>query len=222
MKKIKLKNVNELNNYDLFVVDFDGTVVDTMTMWRYICPNFLVYKNVKTDDDVLASVSSLTNKEIALMMKERYFPNESVEEVTEQFFKYIKSQYINQKVKENAIILLEELNKIGNVILYSATAKYLVEILVDICDLRKYFSDIYSGSDLGITKRDGTGYLEVIKMCGSPERILVLEDAPHAFIGAASQGLDVLVVSDVSNINNMDEIEKYSKYFVDLNEFVLD
>lgn len=220
MKKIQLKNINELNNYDLFVVDFDGTVVDTMVMWRYICPNFLIYKGINTDDDVLALVSSLTNKEIAKMMQERYFPNQSVEEVTFDFFEYIKSQYVNQKVKENATILLEELNKIGNVILYSATAKYLVEILVDICGLRKYFSEIYSGSDLGLTKRDGTGYLEIIKMCGSPKNVLVLEDAPHAFKGAASQGLDVLVISDVSNINYMDEVEKYSKYFVDFNDFI--
>ena len=65
MQTLNINDLNELSKYDLFVVDFDGTVVDSMFMWRYICPNFLTYKGVNTEDDVLALVSSLTNKEIA-------------------------------------------------------------------------------------------------------------------------------------------------------------
>ena len=216
MIKLDLKNLNELGIYDLFVVDFDGTIVDSMEMWRYICPNFLKYKNVKTEDDVLSLVSSLTNKEIAKMMQKRYFPDNSVLEVTTEFFEYIKMEYVNQKVKPGAIKLLEEINKIGKVVLYSATAKYLVETLVDICHLRPYFSEIYSGSDLGLSKRDGTGYLEIIKLCGNYQKPLILEDAPHAIIGASSQGLDVLAIKDFSNLSHPEIVESNSKYYLDL------
>ena len=93
---------------------------------------------------------------------------------------------------------------------------YLLESLIDVCNLRPYFKEIYSGSDLGLTKRDGTGYLEVIKIFGGCDKPLILEDAPHAIIGASSQNLDVLVVSDYSNINHQDIVEQYGKYFIEL------
>lgn len=214
MQILDINNLEELRKYDLFVVDFDGTIVDSMLMWRYICPNFLKYMNVITEDDVLSMISSLTNKEIAKFMQARYFPNESVEKVTNDFFAYIKMEYVNQKLKPNSIKLLEKLNEFGTVILYSATALYLVETLVDILDLRKYFNALYSGSDLGVTKRDGTGYLEVIKLCGDYKNPLILEDAPHAVLGAASQNLDVLVISDLSNENYLDIIEPHAKYII--------
>ena len=59
--------------------------------------------------------------------------------VTEDFFAYIKMEYVNQKIKPNSIKLLEKLNEFGTVVLYSATALFLVETLVDILELRKYF-----------------------------------------------------------------------------------
>ena len=216
MIKLDLKDLKELKQYDLFVVDFDGTIVDTMEMWRYICPNFLKYQNVETNDDVLSIVSSLTSKEISNVLKERYFPNKALEEVSTDFLEFIKKEYVNQKIKPKAIEFLKKLNEIGNVVLYSATALYLLESLIDVCNLRPYFKEIYSGSDLGVTKKDGTGYLEVIKIFGGCDKPLILEDAPHAIIGASSQNLDVLVVSDYSNINHQDIVEQYGKYFIEL------
>ena len=65
MQILDINNLEELRKYDLFVVDFDGTIVDSMFMWRYICPNFLIYKNIHTEDDILSMITSLTNKEIA-------------------------------------------------------------------------------------------------------------------------------------------------------------
>ena len=216
MIKLDLKDLKELKQYDLFVVDFDGTIVDTMEMWRYICPIFLKYQNVETNDDVLSIVSSLTSKEISNVLKERYFPYKALEEVSTDFLEFIKKEYVNQKIKPKAIEFLKKLNEIGNVVLYSATALYLLESLIDVCNLRPYFKEIYSGSDLGLTKRDGTGYLEVIKIFGGCDKPLILEDAPHAIIGASSQNLDVLVVSDYSNINHQDIVEQYGKYFIEL------
>lgn len=220
---LKEKYLNEINSmvldlskYDLFLVDFDGTIVDTMRMWYSICPDFLEYKGVKTNDDVLSLIKSLTNLEIAKLMHERYFTDLTLEDVTEQFFDFIRQQYLKQNIKSRGIELLKELNKHGNVILYSATAKSLLCVLLDLFDLYQYFSNVCSGSDLKLTKRDGTGYLEIMKMTGNYHNVLVLEDAPHAIIGASSQNLDVLALSDFSNHNSYDVILKDAKYFINI------
>ena len=80
----------------------------------------------------------------------------------------------------------------------------------------KNFSNVCSGSDLKLTKRDGTGYLEIMKMVGNYQNVLVLEDAPHAISGASSQNLDVLALSDFSNRNSYDIVLKDAKYFINI------
>lgn len=218
MKLIDLNNLGEnLKEYDLFLVDFDGTIIDSMVMWRHICPSFLEYKNIETNDDVLALVKSLTNLEIAKMMRDRYFPNSSYEEVVSDFFEFIRKEYVKQNVKPRAYEFLTEINKIGKVVLYTATAMTLISDLLDLLDLKKYYQGIYSGSDMKWAKRDGSGYLNLIDLLGyNGKKVLVVEDAPHAVIGANNVGLDVLVVKDYSNISMMDEIDGKYQYFIDL------
>ena len=214
-----MKEVLNLNEYDLFIVDFDGTIVDTMKMWKEICPNFVLSLNKVPSDDIYQKITSKTNIEISNFVRDEYLPEYSYEEVTEMFFEFIKSQYILQDIKPNAIKLLEDLNKEGNVVLYSATAGSVLDVLLNKFDLKKYFSAIYSGSDLGITKKDGTGYLKVIELAGGCNKALVVEDAIHAIIGARSQNLDVLAILDYSNCTRLETVNEYATYLIDLNEY---
>ena len=209
----------EFNNYDLFIVDFDGTIVDTMAMWRNICPNFISYMGQQPPEDIFSRITSKTNLEIARYMRDEFFTEYTYDELTEKFFDFIKMEYVKQDIKTNAYKLLSDMAQYGKVVLYSATAGKVLDVLLDKYDLKKYFSNIYSGSDLGLTKRDGTGYLEVIKLEGGCNKALILEDALHAIKGACSQNLDVLTILDISNQDKLDEVRLYTKYLIDLTQY---
>ena len=214
-----MENSLDLTKYDLFVVDFDGTIVDTMEMWVHICPNFILSLNKQPEADIYIKITSKTNVEIAKFVRDEYFPEYSYDEIVVKFFEFIKSEYIKQDIKPNAIKLLEDLNKQGKVVLYSATASNVLEVLLNKFNLKQYFQGIYSGSDLGLTKRDGSGYVEVIKMCGECNKALILEDALHAIIGARSKGLDVLAILDFSNRHIIEKVEENATYVLELNEY---
>lgn len=214
-----MKNTIDFSQYDLFIVDFDGTIVDTMTMWRDICPNFIRSVNKVPDSDVYLKITSKTNLEIARYIRDTYLTEYTYEEVTYMFFEFIKEQYIKQNLKPNAIKLLEELNRNGKTVLFSASAGMVLDVLLDKYNLRKYFNNIYSGSDLGLTKKDGSGYLEVIRCEGGSEKALVLEDALHAIIGARTQNLDVLGILDISNRSKLEELQKNCTYLLDLETY---
>ncbi len=214
-----MKEKLNLSEYDLFIVDFDGTIADTMQMWRNICPNFILSLNRKPLDDIYLKITSKTNIEIAQFVRDEYFPEYSYEEIIEMFFDFIRHEYVKQELKPNAIKLLKDLGKHGKVVLYSATAKSVLDVLLDKFDLHQFYDNFYSGSDLGLTKRDGSGYLEVIKLAGGCKKALILEDAPHAIIGAKNQNLDVLAILDYCNINHLDILEEHAKYIVDLNNY---
>ena len=209
----------DLTKYDLFVVDFDGTIVDTMPMWKDICPNYIRSMGKVPSDDIYQRITSLTNIEIAKFMRDEYFPEFSYEEATEKFFDFIKQEYLKQDIKPNAYKLLEDMKKCGKVVLYSATASKVLDVLLDKFNLRNYFDGIYSGSDLGLTKKDGSGYLEVIKLAGGCNRPLILEDAIHAILGAKNVGLEVLAIYDYSNMNRSNIVVENADYYINLNKY---
>ena len=55
-----MKDVLNLKDYDLFIVDFDGTIVDTMEMWRHICPSFIRSLGKTPQDDIYLKITSKT------------------------------------------------------------------------------------------------------------------------------------------------------------------
>lgn len=215
----KMKDVLNLKDYDLFIVDFDGTIVDTMEMWRHICPSFIRSLGKTPQDDIYLKITSKTNVEISRFVRDEYLTEFSYEKVEDMFFDFIKEQYIKQDIKPNAIKLLLDMNDCGTVVLYSATAGSVLDVLLDKFDLKKYYKKIYSGSDLGLSKRDGSGYLEVIKFEGGCKKALVVEDAPHAIIGAKSKNLDVLAILDYSNKDHLELVEEYADYLIDLEKY---
>ena len=214
-----MNKVLNLNEYDLFIVDFDGTIVDTMKMWKTICLDFVKSLNINPKEDLYNKISSRTNIEIAGIIRDEYLKQYSYNEVENMLFDFIKSEYIKQDIKVNAVKLLEDLNKIGKVVLYSATANSVLDVLLDKFNLRKYYTNVYSGSDLGLSKADGSGYLEIIKLEGGCNKPLILEDALHAIEGAKKQNLDVLAILDYSNINCLDTVKEYADYIIDLEQY---
>ena len=214
-----MNKVLNLNEYDLFIVDFDGTIVDTMKMWKTICLDFVKSLNINPKEDLYNKISSRTNIEIAGIIRDEYLKQYSYNEVENMLFDFIKSEYIKQDIKVNAVKLLEDLNKIGKVVLYSATAGIVLDVLLDKFNLRKYYTNVYSGSDLGLSKADGSGYLEIIKLEGGCNKPLILEDALHAIEGAKKQNLDVLAIVDYSNINCLDTVKEYADYIIDLEQY---
>jgi beta-phosphoglucomutase-like phosphatase (HAD superfamily) len=214
-----MNKVLNLNEYDLFIVDFDGTIVDTMKMWKTICLDFVKSLNINPKEDLYNKISSRTNIEIAGIIRDEYLKQYSYNEVENMLFDFIKSEYIKQDIKVNAVKLLEHLNKSGKVVLYSATANSVLDVLLDKFNLRKYYTNVYSGSDLGLSKADGSGYLEIIKLEGGCNKPLILEDALHAIEGAKKQNLDVLAIVDYSNINCLDTVKEYADYIIDLEQY---
>ena len=214
-----MNKVLNLNEYDLFIVDFDGTIADTMKMWKTICLDFVRSININPKEDLYMKISSKTNIEIAKIIRDEYLIDYTHEEVINMLFEFIRLEYVKQDLKPNAVNLLKDLNKFGKVVLYSATANSVLDVLLNKFDLKKYYTNIYSGSDLGFSKADGSGYLEVIKLEGGCKKALILEDALHAIEGAKKQNLDVLAIIDYSNINCLDQVKEYADYILDLEKY---
>ena len=205
-------------DYKLFIVDYDGTIISSMEMWAHTCSSFLKEKGCKVSEDIDSKVITMTNRDAASYIQANYLPNLTLFQVIGEMNTYVKKSYVNQRLKPNALSLLERLKSIGKVILYSATSMALLEASLDALGIKDYFDNVYSGSELCLSKQDGTGFISLISKEGfKKEDVLVIEDSTHAILGAKGQGIKVLGVEDTSNLRHLFLDYELCDYFLPLN-----
>ena len=206
------------DDYKLFIVDYDGTIISSMEMWQHTCSGFLKSKGCKLDIDIDSKVITMTNRDAASYVQANYLPQLTLFQVIGEMNEYVKKSYVNQKLKPNALELLKKLKGIGRVVLYSATSIPLLEASLNALGIREYFDEIYSGSELCWSKQDGTGFLNLITKEGfNKEDTLVIEDSTHAILGAKKQGFKVLGVEDSGNQRHLFLDYELTDYFLPLN-----
>ena len=210
-----MNNLSFLDKYKLFIVDYDGTILNSMRMWDKLISSFVKYEGIITDIDVDKVAIKQTSNETLNYLHQTFFNNISKEDLENKLFNYVKKSYVKQELKPNAIKLLNEFAKRGKIILFSATANHLLNASFEKNNVNKYFNNIYSASDLKTTKLDGSGFelvcnLESCKI----EDALVVEDAIYAIEGAKMKSFDCLAIYDYQR--SWDKIKELADYNLDL------
>ena len=214
-----MNNLDFLKKYKLFIVDYDGTILDSMNMWKTTLSNFLKSENIIFDEDIDEVAKEQTNIESVKYINEKYFPNLSFDELSIKMYDFVRKEYVKQELKENANILLKEIKNIGKVVLFSATATELLNDSFKVNNIDNYFDFVYSASEMNTTKVDGIGFNKVLELEDiKKEDALIIEDVFHAIKGAKLQNFDVLAIYD--NQRSWNKIISVADYNLDLSKLV--
>ena len=214
-----MNNLDFLKKYKLFIVDYDGTILDSMNMWKTTLSNFLKSENIIFDEDIDEVSKEQTNIESVKYINEKYFPNLSFDELSIKMYDFVRKEYVKQELKENANILLKEIKNIGKVVLFSATATELLNDSFKVNNIDNYFDFVYSASEMNTTKVDGIGFNKVLELENiKKEDALIIEDVFHAIKGAKLQNFDVLAIYD--NQRSWNKIISVADYNLDLSKLV--
>ncbi len=214
-----MNNLDFLKKYKLFIVDYDGTILDSMNMWKTTLSNFLKSENIIFDEDIDEVSKEQTNIESVKYINEKYFPNLTFDELSTKMYDFVRKEYVKQELKENANILLKEIKNIGRVVLFSATATELLNDSFKVNNIDNYFDFVYSASEMNTTKVDGIGFNKVLELENiKKEDALIIEDVFHAIKGAKLQNFDVLAIYD--NQRSWNKIISVADYNLDLSKLV--
>lgn len=208
-----------LNKYKLFIVDYDGTLIDSMGMWRHLLSSFLKDNNISFDVDIDEISKEQTNSESVKYIHDNYFSNITYKELENKMYEYVKKQYVLQREKLGAKAFLKELKKYGKVVLFSATANELLNDSFKTTGLDEYLDYVFSASNMNTTKTNGVGFLKIIELENvKKEDALVVEDIYHAIKGAKEQGFATLAIYDnQDDWNEIINISNYNLNYKDLN-----
>ena len=199
------------------IFDLDGTLIDSMPVWRGTGSGFLNNHNFPVPENLMEVVKTQTiwqtaewfRTELGVPMEAEDIVNEIVESVVEAYRHTIP-------LKDGAMEYLEKMKQEGveMCILTASEADYILPAL-DRLDIRKYFSHVLTCTELGEYKNDGKAYLKTMEMMGGTlEETVVFEDAYYAVKGAKSVGFPVYAVLDeVVREDDIDKIKETADHY---------
>ncbi|MBR4283615.1 MAG: HAD family phosphatase [Anaerotignum sp.] len=199
------------------IFDLDGTLIDSMPVWRGTGSGFLKNHNFPVPENLMEVVKTQTiwqtaewfRTELGVPMEAEDIVNEIVESVVEAYRHTIP-------LKDGAMEYLEKMKNKGveMCILTASEADYILPAL-DRLDIRKYFSHVLTCTELGEYKNDGKAYLKTMELMGGTlEETVVFEDAYYAVKGAKSVGFPVYAVLDeVVREDDIDKIKETADHY---------
>ena len=183
------------------IFDFDGTLFDSMHVWkgiRYKIFDIIGVELTKEDEEAF---KGLFLKETIVLAKERFNLQESYEELLGKLFQYIKNRYLTETEPKNDIIeFLQKLKSKGVKIgIATATGEVALEAVLEKYGMLHYFSAIYSTYTVGASKTEPRVYDVVLNELGTDKNTTwVFEDALYAAKTAKANGYNVVGIYDKS------------------------
>lgn len=199
------------------IFDMDGTVTDSMYVWKDIGLRYLQKRGVVPRPTLWQDIKNMSLRETTAHFREVYGITETDAEIAQGINSLVEPMYRTEILPKSGIIeLLEDFRARGiPMALATATDSYLAEATLQKNDLRKYFKGIFTCTGVGAGKTDPTIYEAALKCLGTPKaETLVFEDAYFALTTAKRAGFPTVGVYDESQDRDRAAMERDAEIFV--------
>ncbi len=183
------------------IFDVDGTLLDSMYVWKSAGEKYLNDLDIKAEPDLGDRLFAMSLEGAADYIRENYHLNESREAIIAQVIHLVEEEYFYhiplKSGAEEFLKLLKEMNIPMTVA--TSSDRRVVEAAFKRLGISDYFSRIFTCSETGAGKDKPDIYYCAAKYLGyPPEQIWVFEDALHAAQTAKNAGFHVIGIYDSS------------------------
>ena len=199
------------------VFDADGTLLDSMQVWRNLGELYLRSRGITPEKGLSAKIWPLSYEQGCEYIREHYCLKESVSEIQRGISGMIEGFYRNEAaLKPGVSDFLEELGRrnIHMVIATSGDRELLNAALIR-NGIAGFFDAVFTCNELHTDKH----HPEIFRACAEalglmPEKIAVFEDSLFAIETAKSAGFRVFGVYDASSIHAKQSIIGTADYYI--------
>ena len=179
--------------------DLDGTLVDSMWMWKKIDIEFLARFGHECPDDLQKAIEGMSFSETAVYFKERFQIPLSLEEIKACWTQMSIDKYRNEvPLKHGAFEFLQYCkdNEIRTGIATS-NGREMVDAVIESLNIGEYLQVVTTACEVNAGKPEPDIYLEVARRLSvEPEECLVFEDIPAGILAGKRAGMTVIAVED--------------------------
>lgn len=207
-----------LNNIEAIIFDVDGTIADSMWMWKQIDIEYLGRFGIELPPDLQKNIEGMSFRETAHYFKEHFNISDSVEKMMSDWNAMAANKYRYEiPLKEGVLTFFDECRRRGVYLgIVTSNSAELLGYLLKAHNLENYFDVIITGSDGLKGKPAPDMYLEAAKrLAVSPKKCLVFEDIIPGILAGKSAGMKVCAIDDLYSRDVILEKKKEADYFIE-------
>ena len=199
---------NFLENKKAMLFDLDGTLVDSMWMWKAIDIEFLGEYGYECPDDVQRAIEGMSFSETAVYFKERFDLPLSLDEIKAVWTRMSIDKYRHEVLLKPGVLEFLKYCKENGIRtgIGTSNGSEIVDAVLTSLKVKEYFDAVVTACEVAHGKPEPDIYLEVAKRLGvQPEDCLVFEDIPAGIMAGKAAGMPVIAVEDDFSADLMDE-----------------
>lgn len=208
---------NMMKDIQAVIFDLDGTLVDSMWMWKAIDIEYLGRFGIPLPPDLQQQIEGMSFSETAMYFKEHFPIPDSIEQMKADWNKMAWDKYMNEvPLKPGAKGFLDKCKERGIKLgIATSNSRELVENVATVHQLHDYFQCIMTGCDVARGKPAPDIYLAVAEKLGvAPEHCLVFEDIIPGLKAGINAGMKTCAVEDAYSVHKVEEKKKMADYYI--------
>lgn len=213
-----------LDNFDAIIFDLDGTLVDSMWIWKDIDIEYLSRFGIAYNEKLQSEIEGKSFTETAIYFKENFGITDTIEKIKSDWNEMAYLKYKEQvSLKTGALEFLKLLKEKGKKLgIATSNSTQLTEVCLNSLNISSLFDVVITGSDIKTGKPAPDIYLENAKRLKVlPERCLVFEDIPVGIMAGKNAGMKTCAVADEYSRDLTDEKLELSDYsIIDYKDFI--
>ena len=199
------------------IFDMDGTLVDSMPMWRNRAEALVRSHGLIPPPDLNRRVSGLSVVEGCALCKELCGLPGTAEQLAEEVWEQVRRFYRHEARPKPGLVRFLSVLKMEGVWMYVATAtdRHLAEEALRHAGIRDYFRGLVTSAETGVGKDVSPEIYEraMRRLRSNKKDTVIFEDALHAIRTAKTAGFRVAAIYDPSAEEDQEEIRTLADYY---------
>ncbi len=206
------------------VFDMDGTLIDSMWLWKDIDRKYLAGFGVECPENLQDQLEGMSFTETALLFKRKFGIKDDVEKIKEDWNSMAWDLYENEvQLKDGALELLEYFKASGvKMAIATSNSRELVDLIFKRFNLHEYFASVCTSCEVDNGKPFPDVFLKAAQKMGvDAGDCVAFEDIPAGVIAAKKAGMTVYAMEDEASVHLREKlIELSDGYFKDFRQFL--